>query len=117
VDETDFFFRECLRVIKQYWENFWKRQSDAFRLSLATGVGCVAAAGALVLCRGTAAALGSAQGIALVGGFYFLLALAGARWRRTAPAWHPVPLAIQDRITSAPRADRYRSAEGGWEHN
>lgn len=102
---------------KSYWESFWSRQSDAFRLSLATSMGCLAAAGALALLGRDAAALGSAQGMACIGGFYFLLALAGARWRRRAEMFYPMPLALQERAAFATGSGRYRAAGGDWEHN
>lgn len=106
-----------MSVTHQHWSNFWKRQSDAFRLSLATGIGCLGAAGALALCSMTISALHSAQGIALVGAFYLLLAFCGARWRITLLAAQPIPWSLQDRTSLPPRPDSFRRAGGNWEHN
>ncbi len=100
----------------QYSQSFWNMQSDAFRLSLATGSGCLASAGALALCSTTIDSLHSAQGIALVGGFYFVLALCGARWRKSSLAMQPIPWPLLNRASLPPQPGT-RAAGGGWEHN
>jgi hypothetical protein len=102
--------------MSQYLKSFWNMQSDAFRLSFATGSGCLVSAAALALCSTTIDSLHSAQGIALVGGFYFMLALCGARWRISSLAVQPIPWSLQNRASSPPQPGT-RAAGGGWEHN
>lgn len=103
--------------MKQYLRFFWNIQGDAFRLSLATSAGCLAMAGALALLSTTIAALHSAQGIALVGVFYFVLALCGAQWRTSSPAVQPTRCSLWSHTSLPTRPNSYRVARGGWEHN
>jgi hypothetical protein len=117
VNEADVSFREFPNVLMQYLKSFWNHQNDAFRLSLATSAGCVATAGAMALCGATTAALHSAQGIALVGAFYFLLAICGARWRLSSLAVQPIAWSLRSRASLPSRRNTYRAAGGGWEHN
>ena len=91
----------------QYWNRYWKRQSDAYRLSLATGIGCLGAAGALALCSTTTAALHSAQGIAVVGAFYLVLAICEARLRISLLATQPIPRSLQARTSLPAHSDSY----------
>lgn len=105
-------------MLKQYSNSYWNRQGDAFRLSLATSAGCLVAAGAMALCSATSAALHSAQGVALVGAFYLLLAMCGARWRSSSLAVQPIPGSLQNRMSWPLRSDSGRAARGGgWKQN
>gem|GEM_PF-7047317 len=104
-------------MLQQYLKSFWNLQDDAFRLSLATSVGCVAAAGVMVLCGETIAALHSAQAMLLVGAFYSVLAIGSARWRPSSQAVQPISRFPRRRESFPVHRNTYRAAVGGWEHN
>jgi hypothetical protein len=101
----------------QQCTNFWLRQSDAFRLSFATGMGCVGAAGAMALFSSSTEALRAAQGMALVGVFYFVVAAGGVQFRSRTPALEQLALRLPNRCSSPLYRNANRASSGGWEHN